>query len=315
MTGCDSGLDATERARLRKDAQEADKKIAARARKDEGRWTLQVGGQVAHPAELPLADLQQQDAVTLTVPKNAVYPERSFKGVRISTIVDRAAPAADAGAAPTTVTLIGKDGYFATLALGDVRKHPFALVYEQDGAPMLPAFGGPLAMRFDPRAAGGELDRRYQYSDVSYVTHLIVGDEAASLRVKDRVFDNAALAKLPEKTVGGPVSYRSGWEATPQTLHGVPLRDVLHAAGLSEPLPRVQLFGKDELHQQKATAPTFAGDTFDSCEPLLVRSFGPDRTPVPTRRGGPLLLFVNAICREQLGTNAWLAFVERVEVR
>lgn len=312
LAGCDSRPDASERAQWRKEAQEADSRVAAKAKRDDpnARWTLHIGGQVAHPSDVTLAELEQRPPVDIRVAKSEVWEEHAFRGVRISSLVEEAGPAP----AATTVTFLATDGYFATFDLADLKRHAIILAYAQDGKAMLPAFGGPLSVRFDSRDIGPDLQRKYQSSDVFYVTHLIVGDEHASLRVGDRVFDDAALSRLPETTVSGAVSYRSGWEATPQALHGVRLRDVLKGAGLTE-LPRAQIFGKAEIHQRTATAPVFTGDTFDSCEPLLVRRFGAEHVNVPTRRGGPLLLYVNAICREKLGANSWLAFVERVEVR
>lgn len=312
LAACDSRPDASELARWRKEAQEADTRVAAKAKSDDpvARWMLHIGGQVGQPSDVPLAELEKEEPVEIKVGKTDVWEEHAFRGVRISSLVAKAAPAASAA----TVTFIATDGYFATFELEHLQKHAFILAYEQDGKAMLPAFGGPLSVRFDSREIGPDLQRKYQSADVFYVTHAIVGDERASLRVGERVFDDAALAALPETTVSGPVSYRSGWEAMPQALHGVRLRDVLKAAGLTE-LPRAQIFGKAQIHQQKSTSPIFAGDTFDSCEPLIIRRFGADRANVPTRRGGPLLLYVNAICREKLGANAWMAFVERVEVR
>jgi len=239
------------------------------------------------------------------MPKADVYEARVFRGPKLSALVDRARP----HAAATTVTAIGKDGYFATFDLVDLRKHAIVMAFEQDGKPMPPSIGGPISVRFDPRPLTPEVQRRLQNAGVLYVTHLIVGDEPAHLRIGARVLDDAELDKLPETSRSGPVSYRTGWEPTPQLLWGVRLRDVL-----GTPPATTRVLGKDALHQEKALTPTFKAADLTRCEPILVRRYGRDRARVPTRMGGPLLLAVNDACREDLGRSAWLAFVESVEL-
>lgn len=311
--GCSTRPDADTLAAWRKEAQEADSQRSAEAAKpDAGTpWLLHIAGQVATPLELPLGEVQQsKNAIEVVVPKLAPHEERRFRGPRISELVARAEPRPEA----KTVTIIAKDGYFVTFDLVHLRAQPFILAYEQDGKPSLSAQGGPLSVRFDPRAMSDELMRRYQLADVFYVTHLIVGDEPARLRIGTHVLDEAALDKLPEISMSGPVSYRTGWEATSQTLWGVRLHEVARAAGVSEPLPKMRIFGKDRQPDEGVVIPSFQGSDFERCDPVLVRRFGVDRARISTHRGGPLLLYVKPVCREALGKSAWLSFVEHIEV-
>ncbi len=311
LVGCNDRPDARMLAAWREEAKALDVRRTAEAKAhDPGvQWSFHMDGQITRPEDLSLLELRQLPAVDITVPAKDVYAERRFRGVEIRTLLDRAGPSAE----PKTATFVAKDGYFATLDLADLRAHPFILAFDQDGKASLPALGGPLSVRFDPRSVGAELQRRYQYSDVFYVTHMIIGDEPTRLAVGSRTLDDAALDRLSEVSRTEPVAYRTGWEATPQTLWGVRLVDAMRAAASPEGSASVRVLGKDASHRENEGVPTFSAADLERCEPMLVRRHGPQRTQIPTRMGGPLLLHVAPACREKLGRGAWLSFVERLE--
>jgi len=316
VCGCEERPTASTFAGWRKEAQEANTRRVAEAHGDAGaQWTVRIEGQVEHVVDVTLSEIQHADPVEVTVSDTDVYAVRRFRGPRLSTLMDRAGVQPEA----KTVTLVGKDGYFATFDLPDVRSQPVVLAFEQDGLPSTPGQGGPVSVRFDQRVFPAEQQRRYQNNGCLYVTHMIVGDERAHLRVGvgGKTLDDAALDKLTESSLTDvTVGYRSGWEPTPQTLYGVLLRDVLKAGGVTAAAAdEVRVFGKDALHQEKERVPTFHGRDLERCGVMVVRSFGPNRLRVPTMRGGPLLLAMNRTCRDSFGRGAWLWFVESVEVR
>lgn len=310
LGGCEERPSAATFAGWRKEAQEANAKRVAETHVDAGgQWTVRIEGQVERVVDVTLSEIQHAEAAEVA---GADYSSSRFRGPRLTALIDRAGARAEA----KTVTLVGKDGYFATFELADVRALPILLAHEQDGMPTTPGQGGPVSVRFDPRSFTPELQRRYQNNGVLYVTHMIVGDEKAHLRIGGTTLGDEDLDKLGETSLTDvTVGYRSGWEPTPQTLYGVTLRTALKAAGVT-PADRqeIHIYGKDALHQERERAPVVRGSDLDRCTVTIVRSFGPDRVRVPSKRGGPLLLAMNRTCRESFGRGAWLWFVESVEV-
>lgn len=313
LAGCEDRPDAATLAAWRKEAQEANaRRVAEEGTKDAGPpWTLHLQGQVERPAALSLVDVRGTGPyVEIVVPQNKFDAPRTYRGVKIGDIVDHAKPRPEA----KVVTFVGSDGYWSTVELQHLRAYDALMAFELDGKLLTPANGGPIGLHLDLARMTPELQRRYQNAGCMYVTHMIIGDEAAHLRVGDKTLDAAALDALPEtKLAVEKVEWRTGWLPTPQTLWGPRLRDVV---GRSTLPARVRVYGKDPLHQKADAVAAIGAADLASCDLVLARRYGADRKPIPSSMGGPVLLAVGNNCRDRFPRErgGWTSFVESVEV-
>ncbi|MBJ7291288.1 molybdopterin-dependent oxidoreductase [Williamsia sp.] len=116
-------------------------------RRDGGDYSLTVGGEVATPAKYSLADLQRMPQTNLTETFHCVtgwrVPDVPWTGVRLSTLIDRAAPRSGA----TAVRFRSFDGtYTESLPLDKARRADCLVALRMLDAPVTHDHGGPVRM-------------------------------------------------------------------------------------------------------------------------------------------------------------------------
>ncbi len=237
-------------------------------------------------------------------------PGATFRGVRVSSLLDRAGASPDAA----EVTLVANDGFRATFAVQDVRTWPVQVSVARDGEPIPRSRGGPLFGTL-PNVAYPAVGERYLQSWwVFYVTHVIVDTAEIALRVGDRVFTAADLAALEQVTVTAPHGFRTGWDAGLVPIEGVRVRDVLASAGADvQPDGRVRIrvvapVPDDDEHALRLPAAALAEDDF-----VLGLRYGADHRPIPARLGGPLVL-VEPAAYAQGTASEWPTMVRGLDV-
>lgn len=117
---------------------------------DEGRWRLEVGGHVAHPVSLSLADLRAMEPVrqvqTLECISNSVggglISNAEWVGVPLAALIAEAAPRAGA----VQAFLHGADGYTNGIDLASAMRRTTLLAYEMNGAPLDRRHGRPVRL-------------------------------------------------------------------------------------------------------------------------------------------------------------------------
>lgn len=315
---CSRGPSAEELDRLLVEARAAeDQAVREHGRGDDRTdWTLEILGQVERPTSLDWSEIEAMhptEIVTRTPAEDTVrsqYPAR-WRGVRIDALVDRARPVGEI----SEVTLFAFDGFRATLQLADARRYPLILAYSTDGAPIPRAAGGPLYAAY-PIDDHPELIPRYDGRFwVFYVTHVVVGTGAPSLRIGERTLDAASLAALPRTTIVETVGYRTGWPSEPVRLEGVRIRDVL--ASIGEPLERgqhVRVISHAPISRGDARPTRIRADDVLAEDVILAMWWGEAREPIPARLGGPIALAFPANVGARLAEHDWLTFIESIEV-
>jgi DMSO/TMAO reductase YedYZ molybdopterin-dependent catalytic subunit len=108
-------------------------------------YQLDVSGLVAHPTRFTLADLKAMPRTTFTQDFQCVtgwrVPGVHWAGVRLSTLLDRAAPTAKAKA----VRFTSFDGtYTESLTLAEARREDVIVALEMLGRPVTHDHGGPV---------------------------------------------------------------------------------------------------------------------------------------------------------------------------
>jgi hypothetical protein len=318
LAGCSRGAPSEDLDRLRAEALAANASAMAahpsRTETAPGR-TLTLAGELARAGTV--LSWRELDALATTRvrtinPHDLLHPEQivEYRGVAIAELLERfgAAPAA------TEVTFVSIDGYRATIEVEDAKRFPVALAVAADGAPIDRWHGGPMYLVF-PHSEVPE-SRRYSGRFWGfYVTDLIVGTEAARLRVEGQLLDGAALEALPRQTLDSVVAWKIGWPSGPVHLIGVSLADVLRRAGASVPAGgRLVVRGKAPLHRDPAAPMAIAGEDLERCPFLLVTRWGSEEEKVPARLGGPLALAVPPTCASRYGERFWIPFVEELVV-
>jgi DMSO/TMAO reductase YedYZ molybdopterin-dependent catalytic subunit len=114
-------------------------------------YRLAVGGMVAHTASYTLADLQAMPQTRLVRDFQCItgwhVPQVHWSGVRLSTLLDRAAPAAGASA----VRFRSFDGtYTESLTLEQARLDDVIVALQMLGGPITHDHGGPVRMYVAP---------------------------------------------------------------------------------------------------------------------------------------------------------------------
>lgn len=318
LAGCGRGAPSEDLDRLRAEAIAANARALAehpsRQESAPGR-TLTLAGELSRAGTV--LGWTELDALATTHvrtinPHDLLHPEQlvDYRGVAIAELLERfgAAPAA------TEVTFVSIDGYRSTIDVEDTKRFPVALAVAADGAPIDRWHGGPMYLVF-PHSEVPE-SRRYTGRFWGfYVTDLIVGTEAARLRVDGHVLDGAALESLPRQTLDSVVAWKIGWPSGAVHLIGVGVADVLRRAGVSVPAGgKLIVRGKAPLHRDPATPVTLAGEDLERCQFLLVTRWGSEGEKVPARLGGPLALAVPPTCATRYGERFWIPFVEELVV-
>jgi hypothetical protein len=317
--GCGRAAPGEDLDRLRREAVEAN---AAALAAHPSREAVAPGRTLTLAGELERAGVvltwRELDALATTHvrtinPHDLLHPEQvvDYRGVAVRELLERfgAAPAA------TEVTFVSIDGYRATIDVEDAKRFPIALAVAADDAPIDRWHGGPMYLVF-PHSEAPE-SRRYTGRFWGfYVTDLIVGTEAARLRVDGHALDAAALEALPRSTLDSVVAWKIGWPAGAVHLIGVELTEVLRRAGVTVP-PGGQLLvrGKAPLHRDPDSPVLLAGEDLERCEFLLVTRWGSEAERVPARLGGPVALAVPPTCSSRYGERFWIPFVEELVVQ
>lgn len=278
-------------------------------------WTLTVLGATGRGAPRLLGPGELEAASTETVraaPPLVGAQHAEYRGARIDALVARAG-----GAPPGVdeVTLIAADGFRATIAWSDVIRAPIILATHRDGERLRREDGGPLLAVF-PLDEHPDLLARYTESWwVYYVTHLVVGTPAASVRIGTRDFDDAALAALPESELVTSVGYRVGWPSEPVRIVGPSLAALFEAAGLGlDEGSRVRVMTIAAITRGDERPTYVSADEVRSGGVLLGRAYGPDGRPIPARLGGPLVLAFSAEVARAHAEHDWLTFVTELRV-
>ena len=134
-------------------------------------------------------------------------------------------------------------------------------------------------------------------------------------RRSQRVFDAAALEKLKQVTIEETVGYRSGWSVGKVKLHGVRVRDVLAATGITLlPDSTVIVRGKSPIYHDTASPVRLKASDLKQCDLLLATRWDNDRKPIPAKMGGPMTLAPSSTCKAQSDERRWVTFVEELEV-
>lgn len=280
-------------------------------------WTVTVQGRVGGaPLRLSMAELDALATARLSTaaPNNTQdFTEKSaYRGVPVATLLDRAGVPADA----RDVTIVGFDGFRATIPVADARKYPgIMLAVEKDGKPFARGEGGPVAIVFpwsDHPAMQKTWEGRFW---CWYVTDLVVDTEPALVRVGGKAFDAAALAALDQTTIVEEVGYKVNWPAHPIPLHGVRLDRLLSAAGVElADGARVIVKGKAPKDHDAKEPVAITAANVKAYDILLVTHWGEDKQPVPAHMGGPLTLAYPGECKDEHGEKRWVTFVQEIEV-
>jgi DMSO/TMAO reductase YedYZ molybdopterin-dependent catalytic subunit len=110
-------------------------------------YRLEVSGLVGRPARYTLADLQALPQTSLVRDFQCVtgwrVPQVHWSGVRLATLLDRAAPSAEA----TAVRFSSFDGtYTESMTLAEARRSDVLVALRMLGAPVSREHGGPVRM-------------------------------------------------------------------------------------------------------------------------------------------------------------------------
>ena len=300
LAACQKRPSADELARLRAEAEaENDKRAAAVADtidREIRDWTLTIEGQVAAGTTLGYADLDGLATVHVLAPASTLVQADTgasvdYRGVRVSTLLDRVQPAEGAD----ELTFVAFDGYRSTISAKDARAFPIILALEADGVRLTRSTAGPLFLVF-PIREYPDLAKRYNWNFWAfYVTRLVVGTEPIDLQVGDRHLDLAALDALPPTML----------DVAPK-LRFVGHEGVVHLRGvaLSELTPRPDAAIRTKFRVWRDIA---------ACKPVLVYRWGADEVPIAARDGGPLLVAFTAECDSHKADAEWPTFVEAIE--
>jgi hypothetical protein len=111
------------------------------------------------------------------------------------------------------------------------------------------------------------------------------------------------------------VRYKVHWPSDAQALYGVRLADVLAAAAAPVPVGgSVIARGKSPILRDPVEPIRFSVEDVARCGILVVSHWGPERSPITARMGGPLAIAIPDACATRLGDRAWVTFLEELEV-
>lgn len=302
--GCREGPSRGELERLRAEARAEDARLRAVDAAVIGPWRITIRtGAPGVRASLSIEELAARaDTEFETVgpsPGTAYASPHRFRGVRLARLLD----GVDAGA-DGEVTLLGADGFFTTLRLEDVTRHPIVVAVQRDGAPIARADGGPVLVAI-PLSRDADLAARYGETGFCfYLTGVVVGRPRPRLDVGGAPREPGELARAGLVTRRQVARFRRGWPAGEGVaLTGVPLSALVGAGGA-----RVTSFGRAEEDALVLTREEIA-----SCDPLVVVGGDPVADPIPPSAGGPALLAPLPTCAAGFASRPWPAFVDAIE--
>ncbi len=319
LTGCAEKPTSADLERWRQEAIAQNATMVARLQKNRSKvdWQFVVQGQTSTGKAVQLSLPQLEALATTSVwtkaPHNTNNPNsiRHFRGVAVSTLLDKF------GIAPgvTEVTFVARDAYRVTLNVADLRQYPIIIALERDNQKISRSDGGPLYLVF-PYTQYPQLQQQYpERFWAFYLTDLVVGTEPIRLKIGDRVFDAAALEKLPSVSLEETVGYRLGWPVGKVRLYGVRVRDAIAAAGLTLPQgDAIIVRGKSPIYRNPTRQLRLPASDIQRCDILLATHWGDDRKPIPAKMGGPVTLAPSSACRSQSNERHWVTFVEALQV-
>jgi DMSO/TMAO reductase YedYZ molybdopterin-dependent catalytic subunit len=135
-------------------------------------WRLEVGGLVARPLSLSLADLRSMPARTQITRHDCVEGWScigKWRGTPLSAVLERAGPKSNARylafwcADTLELTLDGTGQYYETIDFVDAVHPQTILAYDMNGAPLTVPHGAPLRLR---------LERQLGYKMAKYIMRL-----------------------------------------------------------------------------------------------------------------------------------------------
>jgi hypothetical protein len=301
---------------LRRAAELADRAESARFGSGDERaaWTLGVGGEMPAPVTLrwPAIERLATTEYDARAAVEAEHPELArFRGVRLADLV----ATTHASASAPEVTLVANDGFRGTFAMADVQTWPVMLSVAMNGAPIPRSRGGPLFTTL-PNVSFPQIAQRYTYSWwIFYVTHMVVGTEARTLRVGARTFDAAALDAMPRTSIRARHGFRIGWPSGEVVVSGVRIRDALAAAGVTlSATQRVRVRVKAPVPDDAEHAVRISAETIAAHDLLLAFRVGAEDTPLAARLGGPIVLAFPEDARPTTVESEWPTFVHALEV-
>ncbi|OCR02493.1 molybdopterin-binding protein [Oscillatoriales cyanobacterium USR001] len=288
------------------------------------KWELFITGQTTKGLQkLDWEELESlaTTRVSTTSPHNSkdLKAMLYFRGIAVSQLLDRFGVKPNA----TSITFLGYDGFSSTVSISDLRRYPIILALERDGRPIPRSEGGPLSLIF-PQSEYPQLHQEYaEQFWAFYVTHAIVGNELAKIRIGNRILDSKTLDKLPLISVEETVGYRQGWPIGKVKLHGVRVRDVLNAANVEIADNNVVIVkGKSAVSRDPNNPIRLRSADIRDCDILLVTRWGEDQKPIPSRLGGPITLAFTGSCyaignvqNSVDSDRPWLTFVEELEIK
>ena len=319
LTGCSNRPTDTQLETWRQDAIAQNSKIKTlQSRQAKRDWQFTLQGQIATGklVQLSLTQLETlaKASIWTTEPHNTKNSKEivNFRGVAVSKLLDKF------GVAPevTEVTFVSYDGYRATVNLSDLRQYPIIIALERNNQLLSRSDGGPLYLVF-PYTQFPQLQQKYPDRFWAfYLTDMVIGTEPIRLQAGKRVFDAAALAKLPQVTIEENVGYRIGWPVGKVKLYGVRVRDALAAAGLTLPQDGAAIVqGKSPIYRNQANPVSLEASDVNRCDILLATHWDNDRKPIPAKMGGPVTLALSSACQKQSDERRWVTFVEKLEVK
>jgi len=135
-------------------------------------WSLEIGGLVAHPLKLTLAELRAAPARTQITRHDCVEGWSGiakWRGARLGPLIARAMPHPSARylvfhcADTLELTLDGTGDYYETIALKDAFHPQTILAYDMNDQPLPVAHGAPVRLR---------LERKLGYKMAKYVMRI-----------------------------------------------------------------------------------------------------------------------------------------------
>jgi len=319
LSGCTSRPTSAELDAWHQDAIAQNAAMIAKLQSDKSKndWQFVIQGQTStgQPVALSLSKLEALATTTVQTkePHNTSTPNAifNFRGVSVSTLLN------EVGVAPmvSEITFVARDGFRATVSLADLRQYPIIIALERNGKKISRSEGGPLYLVF-PQTQFPQLQQKYpDHFWAFYLTDMVVGTEPIQLKVGSRLFNAAALERLPQTTIEEAVSYRIGWPAEQVKLHGVRVRDAIASAGLTLPQNGgVIVRGKSPIYRDVASPIRLKASDVKRCDILLATHWGDERLPIPANMGGPITLALSSACQAQSDERRWVTFVEELEV-
>jgi hypothetical protein len=279
-------------------------------------WTLTLQGEVSDKTVLNWQELERLASTNaLVIGENRVEEDKpeNFRGVSVAKLLSlvKISPNVD------EVTFVALDAYRAVFKLSDLQRYPnIILAVEKNGRAIKPTDGGPLQLVYDsfpkPYLTPIYPGTNWAY----YVTHIIVGNEPAQLKIGQRLLTQADFDRLPQNIIRTKVGYRLFWSSESVRLRGVNIRDLLKEANLNTPKQgSIWLRGKSLIHRDPKKPVLISLEAIQACDVMLATHFGEDDRPIPTRMGGPMTLVYPSDCKTQVKeTHKWLTFVEEIEI-